>query len=96
MLVQASVIREMPLALTLTAMAPCTATKPVAAQAPATPILEMILPAAEVARSRKQAGTAWMAMAAAEAKAVRNTRRFAELAFFWTKPQHDCWHAWLH
>jgi hypothetical protein len=34
-----------------------------------------------------------MAMAAAEAKAVNNIRRFAKFAFFWPKPQHDCWHA---
>ncbi len=93
---QASVIREMSLALTLAAMAPYTATKPVAAQAPATLVMEMILPAAGVARTRMQAGTGWMAMAAAVAKAVKSIRRFAELAFFWTKPQHDCWRAWLH
>jgi hypothetical protein len=34
-----------------------------------------------------------MAMAAAEAKAVRSSRRFAEFVFFWTKPQYDYWRA---
>jgi hypothetical protein len=34
-----------------------------------------------------------MVMVAAEAKAVSNIHRFAEIAFFWPKPQHDCWRA---
>jgi hypothetical protein len=57
--------------------------------------MEVISPTAGVARprTRLQAGTAWMAMAAAEAKAVKSIRRFAELAFFWTKPQHDYFHS---
>jgi hypothetical protein len=32
-----------------------------------------------------------MAMEAAETKAVKSIRQFAEFAFFWPKPQHDCW-----
>jgi hypothetical protein len=95
--VKASVFRglalELALELTLAAMAPYAATEPVAAQAPAT--LEVISPTAGVTRPRTrwQAGAVWMAMAAAEAKAVKNIRRFAEFVFFWTKPQHDCWRA---
>jgi hypothetical protein len=50
--VQASVFRELALELTLAAMAPYAATKPVVAQAPATLVMEMISPTAGVARPR--------------------------------------------
>ncbi len=49
---QASVFQEMTLELTLAAMVPYAATKPVAAQAPATLVMEMISPTAGVARPR--------------------------------------------
>jgi hypothetical protein len=59
--------------LTLAAMAPYEATRPVAAQAPAALGVKMISPAPGVDCPR-QAGTAWMEMAAAEVKAVNNIR----------------------
>jgi hypothetical protein len=34
-----------------------------------------------------------MAMAMETAVAVNSIRRFAEFAFFWQKPQRDCWRA---
>jgi hypothetical protein len=33
---------------------------------------------------------------AAEAKAVSSSCPFAIFAFFWPKPQQDCWHELLH
>jgi hypothetical protein len=67
--------------LTLAAMAPYAVTRPVAAQAPAALGVKMMSPAPGVDRPR-QAGMAWMEMAAAEVKAENNIHRFVEFAFF--------------
>ncbi len=72
--------------LTLAVMAPYVATKPVAAQAPAALVVQIVSPTAGVAltrtRTRWQAGTGWMAMAmeAAEAKAKTVARLLARIA----------------